>query len=338
MRSLGIAVALVIALFSSRAAAAQSGDEDESARLFESIEWIAGPDVGRLGNEAEVQIPESCRFTESDGARAFMLATQNPPSGNERGILLCENPDDPEDHYFVVFTYDPSGYVKDDEGKTLDAAKILATIDVLSGGRLTLGIGAGWLREEFEALGVPDFAARGKVTDEYLLAFKELWTSESPSFTGEHVRFGDLTFEPKPVQKPYPPIWVGGESGPALRRAARLGDGWYPIGTNPSHPLDSLARYQAGIARLRKLTAEAGRDPRDVALAYRCQRHGVEVPARAGDGERRLFSGGPAEIAGDLRDLRALGVGSMDFSFGGDTVDAVLTSMKWFRDEVLARV
>lgn len=128
MRSLGIAVALVIALFTSRPVAAQSEGEDESARLFESIEWIAGPGTGRLGNEAEIQIPEACRFTESDGARAFMLATQNPPSGNERGILLCENPDDAEDHYFVVFTYDPSGYVRDDEGKKLDAEKILTTI------------------------------------------------------------------------------------------------------------------------------------------------------------------------------------------------------------------
>src|SRR5688500_1869939 len=126
MRSLGIAVALVVALFTARPVAAQSEGEDESESPFESIEWIAGPGTGRLGNEAEIQIPGICRFTESDGARAFMLATQNPPSGNERGILLCENPDDAEDHYFVVFTYDPSGYVRDDEGKTLDAEKILA--------------------------------------------------------------------------------------------------------------------------------------------------------------------------------------------------------------------
>jgi probable F420-dependent oxidoreductase len=218
------------------------------------------------------------------------------------------------------------------------AAKVLATIDVLSGGRLTLGIGAGWLREEFEALGVPDFATRGAVTDEYLLAFKELWTQERPRFSGEHVRFADITFEPKPVQRPHPPIWVGGESGPALRRAARLGDGWYPIGTNPSHPLDSLARYREGVAKLRRLTQEAGRDPMGVALAYRCQRYGVELPARAEDGERRLFSGSPAEIAGDLRDLRALGLGSLDFNFGGATAEEMLAAMRRFRDEVLARV
>ena len=158
MRSLGIAVALVLALFQTKSAGAQSAeDENESARLFESIEWIAGPDVGRLGNEAEVQIPESCRFTESAGARAFMLATQNPPSGKERGILLCENPEDAEDHYFVVFTYDASGYVRDDEGKSLDAAKILATLrrgnEAGNEERRSLGWSEltinGWVREPF---------------------------------------------------------------------------------------------------------------------------------------------------------------------------------------------
>ena len=106
------------------------------------------------------------------------------------------------------------------------------TIDVLSGGRLTLGIGAGWMREEFEAIDAPDFDARGTVTDEYLRAFVELWTKDVPKFDGKHVRFSNIGFQPKPVQKPYPPIWVGGESGPALRRAARFGDAWYPIGTN----------------------------------------------------------------------------------------------------------
>src|SRR5262249_37804360 len=127
-------------------------------------------------------------------------------------------------------------------------AKILSTIDVLSGGRLVVGIGAGWLKEEFEAIGAPPFAARGAVTDEYLQACGAVGTEGDPRFAGEQVRFGGIASAPKPVQKPYPPIWVGGESPPALRRTARLGDAWYPIGTNPAHPLDSLARYRAGIA------------------------------------------------------------------------------------------
>ena len=103
-------------------------------------------------------------------------------------------------------------------------AKMLASIDVLSGGRLAVGIGAGWMQEEFEAIGAPDFAERGAVTDEYLDAFRELWTNPAPSFDGRHTKFSGILFEPKPVQKPYPPIWVGGESGPSLRRCARIGD------------------------------------------------------------------------------------------------------------------
>src|SRR5712672_3175172 len=155
-------------------------------------------------------------------------------------------------------------------------AKMLATIDVLSKGRLVFGIGAGWMKEEFEALGVPPFPERGAVTDEYLNACRELWTKDDPRFEGRYVKFANIFFEPKPVQKPYPPIWVGGESGPALRRTARLGNAWYPIGTNPSHPLDSLARYRAGIARLRKAVADAGRDPASVGLVYRVAKHGED--------------------------------------------------------------
>ena len=216
-------------------------------------------------------------------------------------------------------------------------AKILSTIDVLSSGRLTVGIGAGWLREEFEALQAPDFDARGRVTDEYILAARELWTKEEPRFEGEFVRFGNIGFAPKPVQNPLP-VWVGGESGPALRRAARLGDGWYPIGTNPSHPLDSLARYRAAVEKLHGLTRAAGRDPAGMALAYRVQKFGSDVPAQAGDGERRLFSGQPGEIAADLRALKSLGIAAVDLTFPGETADAALDAMRAFRDTILAKV
>jgi probable F420-dependent oxidoreductase len=217
-------------------------------------------------------------------------------------------------------------------------AKMLATIDVLSGGRLVVGIGAGWMREEFQAIGAPDFDQRGKVTDEYLNAFFELWSNDKPKFAGEHVRFENIIFAPKPVQKPHPPIWVGGESGPALRRTAKLGDAWYPIGTNPAFPLDSLARFKAGVARLRKLTKDAGRDEKSVGLALRCTAYGEQVPAKAGDGEHRLFAGKPADIAADIKALREAGVGHLDFGFAGSTVDAVLGEMQRFRKDVLALV
>jgi probable F420-dependent oxidoreductase len=217
-------------------------------------------------------------------------------------------------------------------------AKMLATIDVLSKGRLTFGIGAGWMKEEFEALGVPPFPERGTVTDEYLMACRELWTQEDPRFEGKYVNFANVLFEPKPVQKPHPPIWVGGESGPALRRTARLGDGWYPIGTNPQHRLDSMKRFQAGVERLRRLTREAGRDPAKITLAYRVTSWGKSLPARADDGERRLFSGEIGDVVADLKAFRDFGVGHVDFSFDGDTPDAMIANMRRFREDVLAKV
>ena len=217
-------------------------------------------------------------------------------------------------------------------------AKILSTIDIFSNGRLTLGIGAGWLKEEFEALDAPDFAARGKVTDEYILAARELWTAADPRFQGEYVNFDKISFEPKPVQPGGPPIWVGGESGPALRRTARLGDAWYPIGTNPAFPLDSLARYKAGVAKLHRLTAEAGRDPASVGLSLRVQKFGAELPTLAGDGERHLFSGSAEQIVEDIHALRALGVSAIDFNFLGSTVEKVLDQMESFRTSVMERI
>ncbi len=216
-------------------------------------------------------------------------------------------------------------------------AKILSTIDILSKGRLTIGIGAGWLKEEIDALGSP-YEARGRVTDETMLACKALWTQANPEFKGEFTSFGNLAFEPKPVQKPHPPIWIGGESGPALRRVARLGDGWYPIGTNPSFPLDSMERYQAGVAKMQNLVRDAGRDPAGVSFALRVQRYGAELPALASDGNRRLFSGTPEQIATDLRALRELGVDSIDFSFPGNSAAAMLEAMRGFHASIISKV
>jgi probable F420-dependent oxidoreductase len=218
------------------------------------------------------------------------------------------------------------------------AAKMLATIDVLSGGRLTIGIGAGWLESEFDAVAVTPFFARGAVTDEYIRVFRTLWTEPAPRFAGDWVKVDDVLFEPKPMQKPHPPIWVGGESGPALRRAARLGDAWYPIGSNNRHLLDTLPRYRAGIARLRRFTAETGRDPDKVALAYRIKRYGEAVPAAASDGERRLFSGSAADLVEDFRALRVLGVAAIDIDFERPTVDASIAAMRRFKETVLDRI
>src|ERR1700675_2803095 len=116
-------------------------------------------------------------------------------------------------------------------------AKMLATIDVLSRGRVTVGVGVGWLREEFEALGAPDFDRRGAVSDEYLRIFKALWTPDPAAYHGGFSRIAPGRCLPHPVQKPHPPIWVGGHSKAALRRVARLGDGWHPVGGIAAIPL-----------------------------------------------------------------------------------------------------
>jgi probable F420-dependent oxidoreductase len=215
-------------------------------------------------------------------------------------------------------------------------AKLVATLDVLSKGRLTLGIGVGWMEEEFLAIGTPPFAERGAVTDEYMMACKELWTQDAPAFDGKYTKFSNVTFRPKPVQKPHPPIWIGGESGPAMRRTARYGDAWYPIGTNPQHPMDTLARYKAGIAKVRKLTQATGRDPAGVAMSYRVAAAPGTHPKATVDGERKLFTGDAADYAGDIKALADLGVTSMDFGLFAATLDASLGSMRRFRDDVMA--
>jgi probable F420-dependent oxidoreductase len=141
-------------------------------------------------------------------------------------------------------------------------ARAAVSLDVLSGGRLSLGVGVGWLEEEFRALGV-EFASRGARARECARALKVLWTEREPRFRGRWFDFGPVFFEPKPVQKPHPPLLFGGESDAALRRAAALGDGWYGVGHTP----ESAARQ---VATLRALLAARGRDgaPFEVTVSH----------------------------------------------------------------------
>ena len=213
-------------------------------------------------------------------------------------------------------------------------AKIAASIDVLSGGRLVMGVGAGWMKEEIEALGAPPFEARGRVTDEYLQAMKTLWTEDAPEFHGEFVDFAGISFLPRGVQRPHPPIWVGGESKAAMRRTVRHGDAWYPIGVNPRHLLNTRTRLQAGLARLHALAEEHGRDPASIGLAYYVNDFDESRPALVDAGERRLLTGSATDLAEDVEYLASLGFTDLVLNFTRADLERSLASMGWFAAEV----
>ena len=131
-------------------------------------------------------------------------------------------------------------------------AKLVSTLDVVSGGRLTLGVGAGWIKGEFKALNIP-YAERGAITSETLRAMKVLWTEEHPSFEGRYTSFSNIAFEPKCLQQPHVKIWIGGSGAAPLQRVVELGDGWSPM----QGDLPELERH---VRWIRKELAARGRD------------------------------------------------------------------------------
>ena len=210
-------------------------------------------------------------------------------------------------------------------------AKMLATIDVLSKGRLIVGVGVGWMEEEFLALDAPPFAKRGAVTNEYLRAFIELWTNDNPTFQGEFVRFSNLTFLPKPVRKPHPPIWVGGQSRPAIRRAAQLGDAWHPVGATPATPLEP-EQLAKDIATLHRFAEKAGRDPAEIEVAMKAP---IKDPGIASSGPRRRFSGTADDVRRDIETYSELGVSHLIFDIRKPDLSQTLKTMEWFAETIM---
>ena len=211
-------------------------------------------------------------------------------------------------------------------------AKMLATIDVLSRGRVTVGVGVGWLREEFEALDAPDFERRGTASDEYIRIFKTLWTQDPASFDGEFYRFDALRCVPHPVQKPHPPIWIGGHSAPALRRAARYGDGWHPVGANPAVPLRP-SELRASLDQLFRLTEAAGRHPSALTISFKAPVYDTSVTTLTGS-ERRPFSGTSQQIADDIGAYEKAGVSELVFDFRSERLDDALERMERFAQTI----
>ena len=175
----------------------------------------------------------------------------------------------------------------------VELAKYAATLDQMSGGRVILGVGAGAMAEEFEALGIP-MRQRGSLTNESIAIMKELWTNHSPSYRSRRWEFSDLRFSPKPIQTPHIPLWIGGSSPKALRRAATVGDGWHPTGLSPED--FALARRE-----VIEMATAAGRDPGGIVMSAR-----VEIEVDRGPSRDRAVS--RARIPGDDPGLIRTGI------------------------------
>ena len=219
----------------------------------------------------------------------------------------------------------------------IETAKLVSTIDNLSGGRFTFGVGAGWMEEEFKAIQAPPFAARGRVTDEIIEACRVLWHDDAPAYDGEFFRFSNVTFLPKPVQQPCVPVWVGGESNAALRRTVRLGDTWFPIHTNPRHPLNTATRFRDGVQRLHALAEQHGRDPGSIDLAVWSNSYDDTRPEQRVDGEHHLLTGGTDALVDDIGTLGDIGVEQVLLNFLRADLERSLESMQRFADAVMAR-
>jgi len=178
-------------------------------------------------------------------------------------------------------------------------AKAAATLDVLSGGRLIMGVGVGLIEKEIRALGSP-YAERGAFTDEAIRAMRVLWTEDEPKFDGKYSRFDGMKFSPKPLQKPSIPVVIGGVSRPAIRRAALLGDGWQPLGLSP----EALGQ---GIAALRDEARAVGRDAAKIPVSIAMSL----AAARAG---RHALGTKPAEILKNAKAYATLGVETLIIS------------------------
>ena len=183
-------------------------------------------------------------------------------------------------------------------------AKMLTSIDTLSNGRLICGVGVGWWKEEIEILGAP-FHERGRQADEMLRVFKALWTEDNPSFAGEYFRFSDIGFAPKPVQKPHPPIWVGGDSPGAFRRVVTLGDGWHAVAKTPAELKDALGRLRA--------VADASRRPFE----------SIVLSVRLGLKEEFLAQGTQA-VVDRLSEYKRLGLEHVMIDFRRDDLTQML--------------
>ncbi|NQW17673.1 MAG: TIGR03619 family F420-dependent LLM class oxidoreductase [Chloroflexi bacterium] len=175
-------------------------------------------------------------------------------------------------------------------------AHLASSLDQLSGGRLIVGVGVGWAESEFEVLGMP-FNERGATTDEFLTALKLLWTNDAASFNGKYVSFKDVSVSPRPLQLPHPPIWVGGSSKRAMKRAVLHGDAWHPIG-----PRMDWLRDQ-GLPEIQRIAEAEGRQVPVLAPRIFCRLTDAPLP----EDERIAGEGTLDQVRQDFQDLQEFG-------------------------------
>jgi len=208
----------------------------------------------------------------------------------------------------------------------LVAAKAAATVDQASGGRFIFGVGVGWDEAEFADLRLP-FRERGKLSDDYIRAIKAAFAADVPEYSGQYTSFSGATFSPRPLQRPHPPIWVGGSPGavssPAVRRCAELGDAWHPLALG-------LDQIEKGYATLRDLAAQAGRRE-TIGLA---PRNALDLTDAAKGAGRTAFQGSVAEVASDVRRVKGLGAEWMTFDLPRTSVLAMARAMERLAREV----
>ena len=214
----------------------------------------------------------------------------------------------------------------------VELAKYAATLDQMSGGRVVLGVGVGAMTPEFEALGIPT-NQRGSLTNESIDVMRELWSNEDPRYESSRWSFSDLKFAPKPRQvvagSPHVPLWVGGNSPGALRRAARRGNGWHPSGI-------SAEEYAIGRQTVRQLAESAGRDPDELVMSVRVEveAHGQPSSQRAAD-RARLPGNDPAGMAAGIDAYRQAGVEHLVLALNTGDVSRLRELMQVIAAEVI---
>ncbi len=209
-------------------------------------------------------------------------------------------------------------------------ARMLVTLDHFSGGRIILGAGVGWLREEFEALGSADFTRRGRATDEYLEIFKSICAGGAVGYRGETYAFAPVFSSPGSLQRPHPPILIGGMSDAALRRVVRHGNGWLAVAADAE-------RLKERLAALRRLAEAAGRPFAELTLAYKMFL-GIGEAKKNFLAAREPGTGSLEEITADIAELFALGFGTIIVRCRADSEAELGRQIERFVTEVAPRV